>query len=117
MRNALSDARVQRKKETAMEGLEITRHEYATQGEYQAHVPGSEAVGRLTWVVRGGARIADHTLVPTEIGGRGVAAALVDALVADAREQGFTIVPQCSYVEAQFRRHPEWADLRANLPS
>jgi predicted GNAT family acetyltransferase len=116
MRNALSDARVQRKKETAMEGLEITRHEYATQGEYQAHVPGSEAVGRLTWVARGGARIADHTLVPTEIGGRGVAAALVDALVADAREQGFTIVPQCSYVEAQFRRHPEWADLRANLP-
>ena len=45
--------------------------------------------------------------------GQGVAQVLVEALVADAREQGFKIVPQCSYVEAQFRRHPEWADLLA----
>jgi uncharacterized protein len=100
-----------------VEGLTITRHEYATQGEYHAHVPGNEAIGRLTWKARGGARIADHTLVPAEIGGRGVAAALVEALVEDAREQGFTIEPQCSYVEAQFRRHPEWSELRAQLPS
>jgi predicted GNAT family acetyltransferase len=100
-----------------VEGLNITRHVYATQGEYQAHVPGSEAIGRLTWKARGDARVADHTLVPTEIGGRGVAAALVQALIDDAREEGFKIVPQCSYVEAQFRRHPEWADLRAELPS
>jgi predicted GNAT family acetyltransferase len=113
MRNALSDARVQRKKETAMEGLEITRHEYATQGEYQAHVPGSEAVGRLTWVSRGGARIADHTFVPPELRGKGIAMQLVEALIADARAQGFTIEPRCSYVEAAFRRHPEWADVKA----
>jgi predicted GNAT family acetyltransferase len=101
----------------AIEGLEITRHGDAARGEYQARVPGSDKIGRLTWVARGEARIADHTLVPPEIGGKGVAAALVDALIADAREEGFTIVPQCSYVEAQFRRHPEWADLRAATPS
>lgn len=47
------------------------------------------------------------------IGGRGVAARLVDALIADARKFGFRIVPQCSYIDAAFRRHPEWADLRA----
>ena len=57
--------------------------------------------------------VADHTLVPPEFEGRGIAAKLVEALVADAREEGNTIVPQCSYVEAAFRRHPEWADLRA----
>jgi predicted GNAT family acetyltransferase len=101
----------------AIEGLEITQEDHTTHGEYRAHVPGSEHVGRLTWKARGEARIADHTLVPTEIGGRGVAAALVEALVADAKQQGFTIVPQCSYVEAQFRRHPEWAELRAKTPS
>lgn len=97
----------------AIEGIEITRHGNEARGEYRAHVPGSRAVGRLTWQALGPARVADHTLVPPEIGGRGVAAALVEALVADARAQGFTIVPQCSYVEAQFRRHPEWAELRA----
>jgi predicted GNAT family acetyltransferase len=67
----------------------------------------------LTWVERDGVRIAEHTLVPPEIGGRGIAALLVEALVSDAREQGFRIDPACSYVAAKFDQHPEWADLRS----
>lgn len=98
----------------ASEGIEIARQGNEARGEYRATVPGSDAVGRLTWIARGQARIADHTLVPPEIGGRGVAAALVDALVADAKGDGFKIVPACSYVAAQFKRHPEWSDLLAD---
>jgi uncharacterized protein len=97
-----------------MEGTVITRHDQGARGEYHAAVPGSEAIGRLTYQRRGDdVLVADHTLVPPEIGGRGVAARLVEALIADARAEGNRIVPQCSYVEAAFRRHPEWADLRA----
>lgn len=96
-----------------IEGLEITHRDETTHGEYRAHVPGSDAMGRLTWKAQGETRIADHTLVPSEIGGRGVAAELVKALVEDAKEKGFAIVPQCSYVEALFRRHPEWSEFRA----
>ena len=91
--------------------ITITRHGDDKAGTYHAHVTGSDHIGRLTWVERGGARVAEHTLVPPAIGGRGVAARLVEALVADAREQGFGIVPECSYVAAAFQRHPEWADL------
>lgn len=101
----------------AIEGIEITHQGNEAHGEYRAAVPGSDAVGRLTWQARGNARIADHTLVPPEIGGRGLAAALVEALVADAKTEGFKIVPQCSYVDAQFRRHPEWSNLLADTPS
>ena len=96
-----------------MESVTITRHGDDQAGEYHAQVPGSTAIGRLTWVQRGTARVAEHTLVPPEIGGRGVAARLVEALVADARTEGFRIVPHCSYVAAAFDRHPEWSDLRA----
>ncbi|MDZ4307097.1 GNAT family N-acetyltransferase [Allopontixanthobacter sp.] len=97
-----------------VQDVEITRHPSGSSGEYRAHVTSSKAVGRLTWVTRGdGARIAEHTLVPREIGGRGIAGLLVQAMVADAREQGFRIVPQCSYVAAKFDDHPEWADLLA----
>ena len=96
-----------------MEGTVITRHDQGARGEYHAAVPGSERIGRLTYQRRGNVLVADHTLVPPEIGGRGVAAKLVEALVDDAREAGDKIVPQCSYVEAMFRRHPDWADLRA----
>ena len=96
----------------------ITRHDEGTHGEYRAAVPGSDAIGLLTYQRRestngGTTLVADHTLVPPEIGGKGVAAKLVEVLTADARAAGDTIEPQCSYVEAAFRRHPEWAELRA----
>ncbi len=96
-----------------MDAITITRHDQDQKGEYRAHVASEKAVGRLTWVLRNGARVADHTLVPREIGGRGVAARLVEALIADARAQNFRIVPSCSYVAAQFDKHPDWADLLA----
>ena len=96
-----------------MDEVTITRHDTPTGGEYRAHVPGSSAIGRLTWVTHGAVRVADHTIVPPEIGGRGIAGQLVKALVADARAQGFRIVPECSYIAAAFKRHPDWADLLA----
>jgi uncharacterized protein len=96
-----------------MQEVTITRHGTGGAGEYRAVIPGSTAIGRLTWVARDGVRVAEHTLVPPEIGGRGVAAQLVAALIEDARSTGFTIDPACSYVAAQFKRHPDWADLRA----
>lgn len=101
-----------------MADVSITHLDQGARGEYHARVEGSEAIGRLTYkrLDNGGGGdvvVADHTLVPTEIGGRGVAGELVKALVKDARQFGFKIDPQCSYVEAAFRRHPEWADLRA----
>lgn len=96
-----------------MVGLTITAHDNGNSGEYQAHLADSDAVGRLTWTAQDGVRYAEHTLVPSEIGGRGVAARLVEAMVADARENHFRIVPMCSYVEAAFQRHPEWSDVKA----
>lgn len=99
------------------EPIQITRHDATSHGAYRASVPGSDRFGELTWTARGNVRVADHTFTPPEARGHGLALKLVEALIADAREQGFTIVPQCSYVEAQFRRHPEWADLRAEMPS
>lgn len=96
-----------------MESVTITRHASPGAGEYRASIEGSPHIGLLTWVERNGARVAEHTLVPREIGGRGIAARLVEALVADAAAQGFRIVPDCSYVAAAFERHPEWHHLRA----
>lgn len=98
----------------AIDGLDITHHDSGAYGEYRATVPGSDKVARLMWKARGErVRVVDHTTVPRELEGRGIAAALVEALVADARAQGFRIVPQCSYVAARFARNPEWAGVRA----
>lgn len=96
-----------------MNDVTITEHENGHEGEYHAHVAGSEAIGRLTWVEKNGVRAAEHTLVPKEIGGRGVAGKLVEHMVADARARGFKIKPVCSYVVAAFDRHPDWANVKA----
>ncbi|MFC3174924.1 GNAT family N-acetyltransferase [Novosphingobium bradum] len=100
-----------------MEGLDIARQDQGQAGEYQGRAPGHAGLARLTWVMRdtaqGPVRVAEHTLVPRELEGRGIAGKLVDALIADARQEGFRVDPRCSYVAAQFRRHPEWSDLLA----
>ena len=55
--------------------------------------------------------IADHTEVPRPLEGQGIARKLLDALLEDARANGYRIVPLCPYVNAQRRKHPEWAEL------
>jgi predicted GNAT family acetyltransferase len=97
--------------------VEITRADEVTHGAYYAEISGAPKAAELTWTARGGVRFANHTYVPNEARGKGVAMRLVEALVEDAREQGFQIEPVCSYVVAAFRRHPDWADVRAEIPS
>ncbi|MBF0677889.1 MAG: N-acetyltransferase [Devosia sp.] len=91
--------------------LKILREEGPTRGRYVIHLaPGAEA--EMTYRKAGaGPMIIDHTGVPTEYEGRGIALRLVKAAIADAQEQNFKIKPVCPYVVAQFRRHPEWGLL------
>jgi len=91
----------------------ISREEGPTRGRYVIQLaPGAEA--EMTYRKTGtGPMIIDHTGVPPDYEGRGIALQLVKAAVADARDQGFRITPVCPYVVAQFRRHPEWAPLLA----
>lgn len=93
--------------------LTVLREDGETRGRYVIHLgPGFEAEMTFRKAPDGTITI-DHTGVPSAYEGRGIASRLVHKAIADAREQGFKIVPVCSYVVAQFRRHPEWADLRA----
>ena len=54
--------------------------------------------------------IADHTAVPDAFRGTGAGLRLVERLVADAKSEGFKIVPLCPFVNAQRAKHPDWAD-------
>ena len=52
-----------------------------------------------------------HTDVPDALAGRGIAGEIVKFGLDYARKQKLTVVPQCSYVEAYIKRHPEYQDL------
>ncbi len=86
-------------------------------GRYVARISGVEGEGELTFTHRGPGRLsADHTGVPESMAGKGVARALLEALLTDARAQGFRIIPSCPYVRGQYARHPEWAELFTTAP-
>jgi predicted GNAT family acetyltransferase len=62
--------------------------------------------------LQGDLLLVTHTEVPALLEGRGLAARVVAATLAWARQQGLKVQPLCSYVAAYMRRHPETRDLR-----
>jgi predicted GNAT family acetyltransferase len=92
------------------DGLDINREDRATGGVYRLARDGG--VAEMTFSRAGSSMIIiDHTEVPEALRGRGIGDALVARAVADAREAGIKIVPLCPFAAAQFRKHPEFADV------
>jgi len=95
-----------------MDTIVITREDRGEKGRFVARIDGIDGEGELTYTNREPGLIsADHTGVADSMAGMGVARALVDHLIAAAREEGFKIIAICPYVKAQYRKHPEWSDV------
>lgn len=101
-----------------MSELIITKEDSdARHGRYTGRLEGIEAEAEITLTRRGPDIIsADHTGVPEAMAGKGVAKALLDFMLSDARTNGFRIIPICPFVRKQYARHPEWADLFTTAP-
>lgn len=52
-----------------------------------------------------------HTGVPESVGGKGIASDLVKHALDLARANRWRVRPDCSYVAAYIKRHPEYQDL------
>ncbi|KGE00449.1 acetyltransferase [Achromobacter sp. RTa] len=78
---------------------------------YTATVEGVLCV--LDYHLQGTIMTITHTGVPSQVGGRGIAAELTRHALESARSNGWKVRPLCSYAEVYMRRHPEYDDLRA----
>ncbi|GAA0212183.1 GNAT family N-acetyltransferase [Kangiella japonica] len=86
-------------------------------GRYVARIDGREGEGEITFTLRSeGVISADHTGVPKSMSGQGVAKALLNFMLEDAKKENFKIIPICPFVRAQYARHPEWSDLFTTEP-
>jgi len=83
----------------------------SAQGRFSTTVDGH--TGYVEYSTRDGVMDIVHTIVPEEIGGRGIAGRLVEAALQFARSAGLQVRPSCEYAAAWMTRHPEYADLRA----
>ena len=90
---------------------EIILEDKGSKGRYFLRSPaGDEA--EMTFTRIGEHQIIiDHTEVPDAFRGQGVGLRLVTRAVEDARAAGTKIIPLCPFANAQFHRHPEWADV------
>ncbi len=74
-----------------------------------------EKVGEMIISTTGGHLTVYHTEVSPLAEGKGLAGKLLGALVDYARQHAMKILPLCSYVYAQFKRHPqEYQDVWMN---
>jgi predicted GNAT family acetyltransferase len=83
----------------------------AEQSRFETTVDGRECVADYRLV--GDVMVMTHTYVPPPLEGRGIAAELVSAALAHARDRKFKVDPRCSYVRSYMRRHPDTLSLQA----
>lgn len=89
----------------------IELEETPSKGRYILREAGG-AMAEMTFSKAGASMIIiDHTDVPDAFRGQGAGLRLVTRAVEDARAAGKTIMPLCPFANAQFRKHPEWADV------
>jgi predicted GNAT family acetyltransferase len=65
------------------------------------------------YLLAGGKLIIEHTEVPEELEGKGIAGRIVRTALDYARAQNLKVLPICPYAKAWIGRHPEYQDLLA----
>ncbi len=83
-----------------------------TKGVFTAYIQEDTPAGTMQFNLRENKiMVITHTLVVPAFEGQGVGKALVVAGVAYAQEQGYKILPLCSFARAYIERKPEWQTL------
>ena len=66
-----------------------------------------ERVAEMVIRIEGNNLTVFHTEVSEKLKGQGVASKLLSAMVAYAREHQMKVIALCSFVSAEFKKHPE----------
>jgi len=77
---------------------------------FEVFVDGTRA-GVATYEEHGRVRTFTHTVVFPQFAHQGLAGALAETALTDARVHGYQVVPQCPYIASYIRKHTEWLDI------
>lgn len=62
---------------------------------------------RIEYHLEPGRLVLDHTVVPDELGGRGLGGVLVRAALRRAEDEGLDLVPVCPFARSWLEKHPD----------
>lgn len=65
-------------------------------------------VAFVSYVLRPGVVVFEHTIVPEALGGRGIGSALARHVLDWAAAQGRKVDPQCPFIRGWIDKHPEY---------
>jgi predicted GNAT family acetyltransferase len=89
------------------QSVEITHN--TANHQFEAFVDSYKA--ELVYRVSGDKIYLMHTLVPDEIGNRGIAAALALHSLNYAEENDLETVVYCAFIKAFVAKHPDWKEM------
>jgi len=74
-------------------------------------VEGERVVGRLDYTEEGDSIAMNRTIVPPELSGRGIGTRLTAYALQYADDNGWTVLPYCTFVQSYIGSHPEFLHL------
>ena len=89
------------------QAIDITHNQAANR--FETTIEGH--TGFISYQDQGDRIVYDHTIVPSELGGKGIGSALVKHALDYARSEGKKVVPTCSFVASYINKHAEYQDL------
>lgn len=89
------------------QAVDITHNQAANR--FETTIEGH--TGFISYQDQGDRIVYDHTIVPSELGGKGVGSALVKHALDYARSEGKKVIPTCSFVASYINKHAEYQDL------
>lgn len=82
----------------------VTVSDNREESRFEVHLDG-QLGGFAEYTLEPGRIVFTHTEVSVE--GKGLGGALVKQALADVRERGLEVVPECPFVRGYLERHPE----------
>ena len=87
----------------------------AAEPQHTQSIPDPAPIGPGAYQRRPGEVVFTHTEIDPAFEGHGLGSTLARAALDDARSRGESVVPRCQFIRAFIDRHPDYADLVAQL--
>jgi predicted GNAT family acetyltransferase len=91
--------------------MSIEVHDDEAAKQFYTTVDGHQAV--IRYAKTGDVYNLEHTFVPEELRGQGLAEQLVLGTLSEIRRQGARFIPTCPFIQTFLKRHPEQRDGEA----
>ncbi|WP_410004515.1 GNAT family N-acetyltransferase [Aequorivita nionensis] len=76
---------------------------------FETEIDGYKAI--IEYSVKPGVLSLNHTEVPKELSGQGVASEMTEKVLLQIELRGLKVIPVCPFIKKYIEKHPEWKSI------